>query len=275
MSDNNKKRTITVEDWDKKDFKDLLPNLRIAVKNLGKELNYTDSEIEHAYNTGKLKPAIAASYKNTPIGRYTYNDSPTKEMSESLEDSMNYMMYNRKGYVKPNMKYAIPYREDLEIKVPGVGRVPTNALDSLAKYAYEAKIPLEEALGLAAQETAFGAVPLYNVQSPNKDDSEEVKNKIRERNRALLNSSYFRNFGIIPAENLVRDFRYNVVQDPIDRNTPPLRHAFEYYKKGDYNRGDPNHTNDVKRKGKQVMSTGPIKEWVKNSELARRALSIK
>lgn len=253
-------------------YKDLPDGYKQVVTSLAKELNYDIKNIEEIYNSGVLKAPIQARFKGAPTARVRSNDSPTKNNSEALEDEMNKFLFNSKGRRLPNMKYAISYIEDLEVKVPGVGRTTTNALDSLAKYAYEAKIPLEEALGIAAQETAFGALPQYNYKDIK--GTEEEKQEARNFNRALGNASYFRNYGIIPAENFVRDFRYNVVEDPISRDVPPLLHAFEYWKKGNYNRGDPNHTSDVRNKGRAVMDTKVIQEWVKNSELAQKALSL-
>ena len=52
----------------------------------------------------------------------------------------------------------------------------------------------------------------------------------------LANSNYFKSFGVIPAQYLVRDFRYNgdipykgVHPSPIPLSTPPLEHAFEMF----------------------------------------------
>ena len=261
------------EIWERK-FKDLPQGFKQAVLQLVKELNYNIEDAEELFNSGALRAPLDAKFRNTQPGRVRQNDSPTSDMSTDLEDRMNTSVYNRSDAVRPNMQYAIPYIEDLEIKVPGVGRTTTNALDSLAKYAYEARIPLEEALGLAAQETALGAIPLTNYKDIPKNATEEEKQEVREYNRALGNSSYFRNYGIIPAENIVRDFRYNLVEDPISRDIPPLLHAFEYWKKGYYNRGDSNHTEDVKRKGREVMNTEVIQEWVKNSKFAQRVINL-
>lgn len=210
-------------------------------------------------NGGKKKQPLVAPK------RVRQNDSPTSEASTELEDQMNKWVYETIGKRGPNPNYIIPYLKDKEIKVRGVGRVPTNALDSLAKYANKTKLPLSEALGLAAQETAFGAQPYYNYDS--KVDGETISS------RALGNSSYFRNFGVIPAENLVRDFRYNKPDwkgEYIDSNIPPLQHAFEYYMKGDYNRGDPNHTKDVKAKGKALMTDPAIQKWMKESKFVKK-----
>ena len=256
-------------------YEKLYPDAKKAVHDVAARYNYEYDDIAELYNSGKMNAPLSAIYKYAPSGRVRENDTTTtKEASEELEKNMNTYIYNlyqkSHGQAYPNMAYAIPYIESEEIKVPGVGRVTKNALDSLAKYAAKVKIPLYEAVGLAAQETALGAIPAYNYKSIPKNASEEEKQKARDFNRALGNSSYFRNYGVIPAEHLVRDFRYNYY--PIDRNVPPLEHAFTYWKEGNYNRGDKNHTKDVRTKGKKVMSTGIMQEWAKNSKYAQKAL---
>lgn len=252
-------------------YNDLTVEYKQKVDTLANKLNINEEDIESYYNSGMLNPALSAYYKGVNA-RKRDNDSKTSNTSTSMETNMNFALYKSKNSTPPNMAYAIPYIEDLEIKVPGVGRTTKNALDSLAKYAALADIPLSEALGLSAQETALGAIPLYNYVNIPKGKTEEDKQKTKDYNRALGNSSYFRNYGVIPAENLVRDFRYNIIEDPIDRNIPPLLHAFEYWKEGNYNRGDPNHTSDVRRKGMEVISTDIIKQWIENSEYAKKAL---
>lgn len=256
----------------KSNYKDLPQGYKQSVLKIVTDLNLNPEEVESLYNSGKLKAVIEAKYQNTPSGRVRQNDSPTSIESSNLEKKMNKMLYNSTDRVLPNIKYAIPYIKELEVKVPGVGRTTTNALDSLAKYAVQAQIPLSEALGLSAQETAFGALPQYNYVEI--VGTEEEKQKARDFNRALGNSSYFRNYGIIPAENFVRDFRYNIVEDPIDRDVPPLLHAFNYWKKGNYNRGDSDHTKDVKAKGEAVMKTKVIQDWINNSKFAQKALNL-
>lgn len=251
-------------------YNELPEDYKKIVNDLAKQMNYNSSEVAQRYDNGDMAGVLYARYKNAPSARVRQNDSPTSSKSMELEDDMNKMLYHSIDRALPNMKYAIPYIEELEIKVPGVGRTTTNALDSLAKYAPIAGIPLEEALGIAAQETAFGALPQYNYVEV--EGTEEEKQKAREFNRALGNASYFRNYGLIPAENFVRDFAYNMAKEPVDRNVPPLLHAFNYWKKGMYNRNDPNHTNDVIRKGKEVMATPVIQNWIKQSEFAQKAI---
>lgn len=264
-----------------KKYKDL-PNIyKKAVNNAFSDMNFKNKDFESLYNSGKYWNILQAHYKGTPSGRIRRNDSPTRKDSESKEKWFNSMIYNNPNngvsfnQVAPNMAYAVPYEIDKEITIPTIGRVSTNALDSLAKYSFQAEVPLSEALGLSGQETNFGAAPYANMMAIPKEASEEEQEKIRYNNRVLGNTSYFRNFGMIPAEYLVRDFRYNLLEDPIDRGTPPLLHAFNYYKKGLYNTGDPNHTEDVKERGKFIIGTAPVREWINNSPYAQRALQIK
>ena len=147
---------------------------------------------------------VRPRYKNDgKPKRIKRNDSPTRNASERYEDktARHIQHFNAS---KINHDYDIPYIDSLEIKVPGVGRVSTNALDSIAKYAYEAKVPLSDAIGLAAQETTFGAIPYLNYNN-DRNKTKEQRDKI---NRALGNTSYFRNYGSIPANYLVRDWEY-------------------------------------------------------------------
>lgn len=256
-------------------YEELDDKVKKIVQDVATKYNYAYDDIADLYNSGKMNAPLSAVYQYAPSGRVRDNDvAATKEASEDLEKKMNIYMYNSypksHGQASPNMTYAIPYIESEEIRVPGVGRTTKNALDSLAKYAAKVKIPLYEAVGLAAQETALGAIPVYNYKAIPKNATEEEKQKVRDYNRALGNSSYFRNYGVIPAEHLVRDFRYNYY--PIDRSIPPLEHAFTYWKEGNYNRGDKNHTRDVRAKGKKVMSSDIMKEWAKHSKYAQQAL---
>lgn len=241
-------------------YKKLPKTYKQGVTEVAQEMNIPEGEVPLYYDTGMLRPALGLrEYPNN--GRKRDNDSPTQELSEFYERQMNNQIYRGKEGRKPNMPYAIPYLDEKEIKVKGVGRVSTNALDSLAKYAGIVGLPLEEALGLAAQETQFGAIPYYNMGQEGVDA------------RALGNTSYFRNYGVIPAENFVRDFRYNKADwngEYIDQSKPPLQHAFEYYKKGDYNRGDPNHTSDVKKRGKALMTDSNIIKWMQTSPFVKK-----
>ncbi len=193
------------------------------------------------------------------------NTSSTAEKSMELENKMYTGIdgyRERVGY--RTKEYDIPYG-DSEIKVQPKGstipiNISVNALDSVAKYAGVTGTPIETALGLPMQETGFGRRPLYNYGKLGEGYS----------NRDLGNANYFKNFGSIPAEYLVRDFRYNgdiVIkgnrENPIDLSIPPLQHALEFFNEGKYNPGDPNHTHDVTTAGNNLWdeTTGSLQDW--------------
>lgn len=195
------------------------------------------------------------------------NTSPTFKKSTALENEMYTYLdghRNRVGY--RTKAYDIPYGER-EIKVSPKGstlstKISVNALDSIAKYAGITGTPIKAAIGLPYQETTFGKMPAFNYEKLGKEYS----------SRDLGNTNYFKNFGSIPAEYLVRDFRYNGDlmingrrDKPIALNVPPLQHAFEYYNSGNYNRGDEDHTPDVEAAGDALWNetTGNLSKWWK------------
>lgn len=195
------------------------------------------------------------------------NTSPTFKKSTALENEMYTYLdghRNRVGY--RTKAYDIPYGER-EIKVSPKGstlstKISVNALDSIAKYAGITGTPIKAAIGLPYQETTFGKMPAFNYEKLGKEYS----------SRDLGNTNYFKNFGSIPAEYLVRDFRYNGDlmingrrDNPIALNVPPLQHAFEYYNSGNYNRGDEDHTPDVEAAGDALWNetTGNLSKWWK------------
>ena len=193
------------------------------------------------------------------------NTSSTAQKSQFLENRMyTYLDANRERVGYRTRPYDIPYG-DKEIKVKPKGttlpfNISVNALDSVAKYAGVTGTPIQTALGLPYQETAFGKKPVFNY------------GKLGEGYTAqdLGNTNYFKNFGSIPAEYLVRDFRYNgdIIykgkrDNPIPLSIAPLQHALEYFNAGKYNPGDPNHTKDVKAAGDALWNetTGSLANW--------------
>lgn len=215
-------------------------------------------------------------YKNgkwiLDVSRKQNNTSPTQDYSQFLEDEMFKYIIDRQNLRvskggSTTWKYAIPYLKEKEIILTGTKdhqgmKISTNALDSIAKYAGMVGVDKIQALGLPFQETAKGNHFGFKMYEHPKNEEE------REANRALLNAEYFRNFGIIPAENFVNnheyiDGGYNNGNPIIDRS--PLQHAFEHYNLGRYNPGDPNHTRDVTKSGEDVWRSPEIQKWWKES----------
>lgn len=197
------------------------------------------------------------------LGRFSrvkQNDSPTKEISSGYEDYVNKTI-SKHGSLLNSKKYYIPYLYDKEIKVRGAGRMSSNMLDSIAVNANKAKIPFNEALGLAIQETHGGAMPTIAV--PAGMDKDKV--------RAHFNMSYARNYGGIPAEYLINDYEYHNKGYKGSKNNDliniesPLQHGFTMYKRGLYNPGDKNHSNDVRTAGNKAMSSPDVQKWIQEN----------
>lgn len=193
------------------------------------------------------------------------NTSSTAAKSMQLENRMYSMIdgyRERVGYRTKN--YDIPYgNREIKVKPKGTTlplNISVNALDSVAKYAGMTGTPIETALGLPMQETTFGRNPLYNYGKLGENYSSQD----------LGNANYFKNFGSIPAEYLVRDFRYNgdlIIDGKRDKSIPletaPLQHALEYFNAGKYNTNDKNHSRDVKASGNALWNetTGSLQNW--------------
>ena len=197
------------------------------------------------------------------LGRFSrvkQNDSPTKEISSGYEDYVNKTI-SKHGSLSNSKKYYIPYLYDKEIKVRGAGRMSSNMLDSIAVNANKAKIPFNEALGLAIQETHGGAMPTISV--PAGMDKDKV--------RAHFNMSYARNYGGIPAEYLINDYEYHNKGYKGSKNNDltniesPLQHGFTMYKRGLYNPGDKNHSNDVRAAGNKAVSSPDVQKWIQEN----------
>lgn len=234
-----------------------------AINGRARQMNIDFDDVASYYDEGRMNPYLGI-YGTLDSGRARENTSKTSDVSTQIEDTINYDIYSGEQQSLPNMKYAVPYIPEKEIYIDGFGEVSTNALDSLAKYGKAAGIPLVDALGLAGQETLFGKLPKYNFG----ERIEGVNYGNTGVSNAFANSSYFKNYGWIPAEYLVRDFRYNRDGAEADRSIPPLLHAMNYYKIGKYNRGDTSHNSDVRAAGNKALRDSDVQEWLKTSPYA-------
>lgn len=217
--------------------------------------------------------------KHPSMRRIRPNTSPTSEgvfdtrehwkNSTDYEDATNTALI-RGNYGDPNWNYAVPYIEDKAIKVRG-NNISSNQLDSIAKWAGQTGISLEEALGLGF-ESVYGTQPYYNQSSALKlvkGAPKLTKEQAKQHDRVMANANYFKNYGIIPAQYLFRDFEYNKGGynngQSYNRDIPPMMHAFDYYDRGLYNPNHGGHTEQTKIIGKQVMDEPAVKKWYETS----------
>lgn len=262
--------------WDSLTLKEKSEIMKMAISSGVMDLD----NIRNSYNSfaeGGLMP----DRPERKIVRVKENDSPTKVASEKIEDDIAKRQINmvkiadRKGH--PSDDYYIPYVN--EIKIPGVGRTAVSILDSIAVNAKRAGISMEEAYGLAAEETFLGATPnlstkafISSFEKVNK--RKPTKEEIKVYERKVMNSSYARNYGGIYPQFLINNHEWHqrgweespTYKKKLQNIKSPLQHGFTLYDMGLYNTGDANHTKKVQEKGKQIMNTPAFQEYQKNSK---------
>lgn len=161
-----------------------------------------------------------------------------------------------------NTKFAIPYGKGITIN----GReVSKNLLDSIAYNAGLNKYPIDKltyAYGLPSQESHNGRIASGNIVNKNKSYN------TREYNNAIANMNVFKNFGVIPANVVVRNWsnKNDAATDKknaynLSTNLSPLYQSFDLFRRGLYNTGDKNHTNDVKTAGDLIINSPEFKTY--------------
>ena len=231
-----------------------------------------------------LNDQDVAEYKGRRFQRVIDNKSKTSRESGAFEDAIanihKKQVYTADSLGHPSNDYFIPYIYDKEISIPGVGRTTTNMLDSIYVNAKRAGIPLDEALGLAAEETLLGASPTVSLDAKKKayrkkHNKPMPKEEQRQYERRLYNMSYARNFGGIYPQFLInnhewykRGWETSKAKDLKDVASP-LEHGYRLYKKGLYNTGDPYHSKKAKARGRQMLNTKVVKDWLSGTHKER------
>ena len=252
-------------------------------------LNWRDKEMQGEKHTQSmrvgnksisLKPAftIGKGAMYSPIRvhkvqlRNNKNRGFTEESEDTSNDAINVVGGGEKGFGKKfkvqnlNTKFAIPYGKGIIINGREVSR---NLLDSIAYNAGLNKYPVDKlnyAYGLPSQESHNGRIAIGNILNKRKDVD------IKQYNNAVANMNVFKNFGVIPANVIVRNWSnkndagtdkktsYN-----LSTNLSPLYQSFDLFRRGLYNTGDKNHTNDVKTAGDLIINSPEFKTYWETS----------
>lgn len=259
----------------------------------------------------------AVSTQDNPI-EYNELDEIRKSELESLrtlqwyEDIEKRMMNKRREIAK---KYDIPFIPEKEITLTNAGsmtgsKISTNLLDSIYKYSKEANLPLQEAIGLPAQETTFGKYERRGgrallLKTPNTrpdlitSDWHYAENSPFEYyNKKILNVSspeirraergYLDYYNNTPTDqynqeyanllynryidakykaksDYIKKYREDIIKEEQSQTLePPLLHAFNYYKTGNYNKKQKDHRQRVLNKGAEVMQSPEFQKWYNN-----------
>lgn len=266
--------------WDSLTLKEKSEIMKLAISSGVMDLD----NIKSSYNSfaeGGLLP----DDPDKKIVRIRANDSPTKKESESIENSIANVhkrlvkTADSKGHSSD--AYYIPYVN--EIRIPGVGRTAVSILDSIAVNAKRAGISMEEAYGLAAEETVLGAAPSISTDAYiknyiNKYGRRPTEEEIKAKERQSLNASYARNYGGIYPQFLINDHEWSSrgweeskkYKPLLENINSPLEHGFTLFKMGLYNQNDTRHKNKVVEKGKKVMATPEFQEYMKESKYHKK-----
>lgn len=252
-------------------------------------LNWRDKEMQGEKHTQSmrvgnksigLKPAftIGKGAMYSPIRvhkvqlKNNKNRGYTIDSEDITNDAINIVgggekLFGKKFKVQSlNNKFAIPYGKGITIN----GReVSKNLLDSIAYNAGLNKYPIDKltyAYGLPSQESHNGRIASGNIVNKNKSYN------TREYNNAIANMNVFKNFGVIPANVVVRNWsnKNDAATDKknaynLSTNLSPLYQSFDLFRRGLYNTGDKNHTNDVKTAGDLIINSPEFKTYWETS----------
>jgi hypothetical protein len=252
-------------------------------------LNWRDKELQGEKHTQSmrvgnksiaLKPAftIGKGAMYSPIRvhkvqlKNNKNRGYTIDSEDITNDAINVVgggekLFGKKFKVQSlNTKFAIPYGKGININ----GReVSKNLLDSIAYNAGLNKYPIDKltyAYGLPSQESHNGRIASGNIVNKNKSYN------TKEYNNAIANMNVFKNFGVIPANVVVRNWsnKNDAATDKknaynLSTNLSPLYQSFDLFRRGLYNTGDKNHTNDVKTAGDLIINSPEFKTYWETS----------
>lgn len=245
-------------------------------------------------NSGWVSNKVVSTEEN-PI---LYNEKEDKEQNfkQKLKDLTKEVLIKFNNWEDLlYLKYdrIIPYLEDKDIVLTHPDKnkkfkdrgaaFSTNMLDSIAKYANAANLPLKSALGLVGQESTFGK-GRYGKQMDNPAEylisnwAWSDQNPYNELLKIAQNKSYLPHIDSNGNEYWERDekmyyeilskgLRYadNQAKIRLENLQHPLQHGFELYKSGKYNLGDPRHTQMVEERGDMLMESPEIQKWMSES----------
>lgn len=244
-------------------------------------------------NSGWISKTVASTEENplytTPELDEMIDYKFFLQKLEKLEDDIQFKRYKYEDDLHLKHDTYIPYLEEKQIKLTHPDKntkfkdrnviISTNILDSIAKYANNAELPLKSALGLVGQESTFGyGRHFYQEDKPSVDlisnwswsDWENPYTELfREAERRVGKSYgfYTKEENKLYYKYLLEGLKYadNQAKIRLENSKHPLQHGFELYKTGKYNPGDPNHTQMVEERGDRLIESPEIQKWMRES----------
>ena len=209
--------------------------------------------------------------------------------------------FSEKRFSDISDKYYTPFLKDKKIVLTDSenltgATLSENLLDSIYKYSKIVGIPLQDAVGLAAQESTFGKYEGWmdptskmSVLAATGDVTQGFDPIKNLHNHTFVDDFYYspaneaRNWfyrkspnehrdtlSVRAAKELETNPNY-YIQEGVKRYRSvenPWIHAFEQYKHGKYNTNDKRHTSDVQHAGKLVLEDPAVQKWAKEKGIA-------
>ena len=209
--------------------------------------------------------------------------------------------FSEKRFLDISDKYYTPFLKDKKIVLTDSenltgATLSENLLDSIYKYSKIVGIPLQDAVGLAAQESTFGKYEGWmdptskmSVLAATGDVTQGFDPIRNLHNHTFVDDFYYspaneaRNWfyrkspnehrdtlSVRAAKELETNPNY-YIQEGVKRYRSvenPWIHAFEQYKHGKYNTNDKRHTSDVQHAGKLVLEDPAVQKWAKEKGIA-------
>lgn len=170
------------------------------------------------------------TYKNGGVKGPTYN-----KQTRRWYNAQGKMLRVGHGYYSQNSNRFVQYNTDGTVSIP-------------------------------SQESHNGRIASGNIVNKNKSYN------TKEYNNAIANMNVFKNFGVIPANVVVRNWSnkndaatYKKNAYNLSTNLSPLYQSFDLFRRGLYNTGDKNHTNDVKTAGDLIINSPEFKTYWETS----------
>lgn len=234
-----------------------------------------------------------------PIIRFLGEEANIKNIIRKKVNNQN--AFSEKRLFDIYDSYYTPFLENKKIVLTDSenltgATLSENLLDSLYKYSKIVGVPLQDAIGLAAQESTFGKYEGWmdptskmSVLAATGDVTQGFDPIRNLHNHAFIDDIYYspaneaRNwfYRKYPNEHIdtltvrvARELENNpdyYIREGIKRHNAvenPWIHAFERYKRGEYNTNDKSHTSDVQRAGKLVLEDPAVQNWLQEKGIA-------
>lgn len=241
------------------------------------------------------KPKRKIVYKAKYTGNVYTNQREAIADNKMYLSSPRYRFIVKSGNIEKPKRYDIPFIKNKRITLSNAGLatgavLSTNLLDTIAKYADQAKLPIKTAIGLATKESTLGNPTddssIYKILSKEKakwfkeqGTGQHINKGISINPNDLVNFhrdfdnpymeaikySSIHNTSLEGGEAYADKKAKEYVEQYGKNNT--LYNAFKFYKEHPdmYNPGQPNYQQLVNKRAEEVWNSPEVQTWYRRS----------